>query len=457
MFKRAWHYITRKKLKTVLAFLILFCIGTLLFSGIAVKKAAAISAEKVSESIGSSFSIRNNPQYSMGNSRGAGTVSDQMIREIEELEGVTKCVRRMNGVARLENAKLVEKPELYGPVGGLMEAGFENALVFYGTDDSSMDSFFRMETIRLSEGRHITAEDTYTSMIHEDFAKANGLALGDELIFLPYENDYDNQNPATEPVRTTIVGLFEGETAILVSYADELNENIVLTDLQTMCTLYGTDKEQALYDYATFYTKDSGTMEQVMKEAMELEGDWVSYQLLSESRKFQTLGDSAIMLEALVDQLLIGTFAVGALILGLFLFLWIHGRVQETGIFLALGISKLSVILQYITELLLIAVLAVGMSYFAGQAAARSVGNLFIEQSSEQAVGEATGGMGAMLGTDVETTMLIKTIDDLQITVEAADVLAVAGLEAMVIIVAVLASSIPILKMKPREILSKMS
>ncbi len=455
MLKRAWLYITRKKLKTCIMFLILFGIGTLLFSGIAVKKAAGISTEKVNQRIGTSFSIRNNLQYNLGTSRGSGNVPSDMIKSIEELDGVTKCVRRMAGVARFKNAELVEKPEAYGPYGELMEEEYKNALVFYSTSDSAYDVLFQMESISLSDGRHLQEDDEYTSLVHEDFAKANGLELGDKLIFMPFEDDYDNYNPATEPIETEIVGFFTGENATQVSYASELNENIILTDLQTMCAIYGVEKENASYDYATFFTENPKVMERVMKSAMEGGGDWINYELLSNGQKFKALADSADLLNGLVDKLLIGTFIVGALIVALVLFLWIQGRIKETGIMMALGISKSSIIFQYITELFIIAIVSIVLSFFAGQAVAQSIGDIFVQQSSESAVDTATGGMGAMLGADAETHMLIKTVDDIEVNVEVSDMIIVFVLEMLVIVVAVLVSSIPVMRLKPREILAK--
>lgn len=57
MMKRAWLYVTRKKSKTLLMFLILFGIATATVSGIAIKKATIDAREQVNASINASFAI----------------------------------------------------------------------------------------------------------------------------------------------------------------------------------------------------------------------------------------------------------------------------------------------------------------------------------------------------------------------------------------------------------------
>ncbi len=457
MFSRAWRYIIRKKAKSLIMLLVMFAISTLLFSGIAVKKASDMQSDNIDENIGVSFSIRNNLQYNLGTQSGRGNVPAEMINNIEAIDGVNKCVRKMTATARMNNALLVEKPESYGPYGQLMEEEYRNAVMFYGTSNSSLDSLFLMDSIELCKGRHLTENDCYVSLIHEDFAKENGFDIGDKLIFSPFEGDYDNHNPAQNPVETEIVGFFKGENTAQVSYADELNENIIMTDLQTVYTLYGVDENNAIYEYATFFTESETARRNAMTSALNTDGDWLSFELLSDSQKYKALSDSALLLGNMVDKLLIATFSVTLIVITLVIFLWIRERTHETGIFMSLGISKASIVFQYIAELAMITVVAIALAFFASKGVAQYIGNSFVESSSQSAVETAVDGAGGMLGADAETQTLIKTVDNISVNVKLSDVIVVFALQMAVVFFAVCVCSIPLFKLKPRQILSKLS
>lgn len=449
MLKQAWYYITRKWWKSLIVLLILLSIGTLLFSGFAVKRAADIATDSIEESVGGSFSLRNNFQYNMGSFEGGGNVPAAMAEGLARLDGVEKYAKRMVGVAELLNAKTVTKPD--APA---VEPEYESIMQFYGSNNSALDTLFQMESIKLCDGRHLKDEDRHAVLIHRYFAQANGLELGDTLKLSPYDRGNGHTGQGVEAV---IVGLFEGENPNKVNYADELTENIVISDLQTIYTLYGMDKNSAVYDNVTYYLKAGADLDAVMESALKTEGDWVSYQLLSGGDKFKAYKESARILNELIDKLIIGAFVGGAVMIGLIMVLWLRGRVKETGIKLALGISKGAIIGQYLIELLVISVLALSLACFAGQTAAVAIGDSFVAQAGETALESATGGSSIMVGADTETGLIFKTVDELDIAIGARDMAAVGGLVAAVIVGAALISSLPFLLMKPGKVLGKIS
>ena len=60
---------------------------------------------------------------------------------------------------------------------------------------------------------------------------------------------------ADETVEVTIKGLFSGQNKAAVTYAQELYENTLITDLDTVAKLYGNTVETATYEDATFFAK----------------------------------------------------------------------------------------------------------------------------------------------------------------------------------------------------------
>ncbi len=454
MIRRAWHFITRKYTKSILMLLILFAISTLLISGITIRKAVLEARESVDDSIGASFTLRDNIQYSMGTARGTGTVPMSLIEQVKKISGVTDTALRMNCLTRLDNAVLFDNPKNPGAMYMPLEENYKNALAFYGVNQSEQDTLFRLETIRLSQGRHLQENDCFKSLVHEEFAKLNGLQIGDALVFSPFEDDMDNHNPAKQPIHTEIVGFFTGENLAEVAYANELYENIILTDLETTCALYGVTADTAIYDNATFFATDEKSMKRIMDEALTIDADWRTYQLVSDAQRYQTLQNSAGMLGSTVNGLIYGTFFAGALVLALVLLLWIRSRVNEIAILLSVGISRMSIILQHIAELVFIGVPSLVLAYVFGRTVSGGIAEMMVEQSAANALQEA-GANGMMLGADADTGALTSTIDELAVAVKLSDLAVVGLLLLLVIGLSVLVADIPLMRKKPKDILTQ--
>ena len=125
--------------------------------------------------------------------------------------------------------------------------------------------------------------------------------------------------------------------------------------------------------------------------------------------------------------------------------LWMKERVHEIGVLLAMGFSKAKIIGQHMVEILLIAVLAFAVSYFAGSAAANSIGDFLMESAYEQAAVEQSA------------ESVSSGAAPLIIEVTAPDFLAVCGIGALAALLSVCLSSMPVVLLKPKEILTKMN
>lgn len=454
MIKRAWYYITRKKIKTLILVLVLFVMGTSLISALAVRKAAAVSEKKMLERIGSGFTISNNLLYNWGTSRGEGNVPAEAIDAIRKVEGVTGCLERMNGIAEMENAKLVPLP---GDTGSIEPQEYERVLAFTGENDSSLDKSFTGGVLKLEKGRHLQEGDSNKVLVHEAFAKENGLDIGDTLELSPSAYDAENTNKSGQVVKAEIVGLFSGTNPIRPTMREEMCENTVFSDLETVKQLYAYKEGEEIYQDATFYTKSVSATPAIMKEAKKLDVDWKSYELTQNGSEYVALGESVEILSRMIRLMLGGTIVAGVVVLSFFLFMWVQGRKKEMGILISVGVSKRKIVGQFLCELLLIGMLGLGLSYFGGQAAAKSVGEHFMEQVSEESVDNLNSGLNGMLGADLESAATAQTIDHLDVLIEKEEVVALFLIGAGVIVAAVFVSVIPILRKKPKEILTQMS
>ncbi|OZG69052.1 ABC transporter permease [Bifidobacterium eulemuris] len=454
MVKRAWLYITRKRIKTLVLLLVLFVMGTSLISALAIQKAAAVSEEQMLERIGSGFTISNNLQYNLGTSRGEGTVPAQAIDAICEVEGVTKCLKRMNGIADMENAKLVP---LSGATGWSESQEYERVLAFTGENDSSLDKNFTGGVLKLEQGRHLREGDRNKMLVHETFAKQNGLNIGDVLTLSPSAYDQENDNQSGQSVDVEIVGLFSGTNPIAPTMREEMCENTVFSDLDTVKQLYAYEEGEEIYQDATFYTSSVSATPEIMNKAKKLDVDWKSYELTQNGSDYVALGESVETLGRMIRLMLGGSIIVGIVVLSFFLVMWVQGRKKEMGILISIGISKGKIAGQLLCETLLIGVVGLGLSYFGGQAIAKSIGAFFLERVSQESVANLNNGLGGMLGADLESAATAQTIDHLDVMIGNEEVVALFAIGLVVIMVAVAVSVIPILRKQPKEILTQMS
>ena len=105
--QRAWLYITRKKLKTLILLAILLCMSTIMLSGFAIKHSTDAAAQSLDKTLKAGFTLGNNPRTNPGTARGSGTVSNKDINAVKNLEGVMDYVKRQNATVDFINTKLV--------------------------------------------------------------------------------------------------------------------------------------------------------------------------------------------------------------------------------------------------------------------------------------------------------------------------------------------------------------
>lgn len=459
--KRAWHYVTRKKSKSLLMFLILFGIATASISGIAIKKATVDAREQINQSINASFQLERNIENNRGiGNRGFGNVPASAIDQIRELTNITKYNARITGEAELVDLKKVKLPNSSVQYDGAFTDIYKDFIDLDGNLDSSLDNKFISGVITLTEGRHITKEDTHKVLVHEEFAKLNNLKINDKIYVRASEYasvpSLVGANKGKNALE--IVGLFSGSNKDKATMESELVENAFITDVGTIKTLTGYDDQTIVYQDAKFYVNDPKELPSILKKVNELPIDWTNYQISKTENAYPALTGSLDSMDGLINKMLIGVVVISAIILSLVLAFWINGRIHETGVLLSLGMSKVNIIAQYVVELLIIAVLSFGLSYFSGQAIAQSIGDSMVQQAGEESAMSLQQGFGGMqLGADPESSTISKTLESIDVSISLAEMGYVWLLGGLIIFISVSISSIFIIRLKPKEILSKMS
>ena len=450
VFKRSILYITRKKIKSIIMLFILFGIATAVLSGISIKKAANIARQDSNKDMANTFELQAN---FTGNFE--GTIPENLIDKVSKVEGVKNYDAAIQGAGLdLENVNYI-KPEK-NVVQYNDDYKYEKLFSVEAHKSSEYDTKFISKSLKLVDGRHIVPTDKGKVLIHKALAEANNLKVGDTIKAKKSAGDFNASTLSKNDYDLEIVGIFESSNTERVGHKLEMPENLLITDVDTVKTLYGYSDGNVKYTNATFNTDTD--VDKVTSKFKDIPADWNKYTIVKSEDTFLALSKSFDSLDKIINMVLIGAIIAGIIILSLVLAFWIQGRVHETGILLSIGVSKFNIISQYIIELLLISVLAFGGSYFSSKVISQNIGNTIVSQASKQAVQDVKSGFGGFsLGNDVNSSLATRTVDEIDVKVDVEELIYVYVIGTVIIILSVMASSVSIIRLKPKEILSKMS
>lgn len=461
MIKRAFFYTTRKRGKTLILLLTLFVISTFVLTGLSILVAADQSALSLRQSVGGSIKLeldrdnRQNWTYQQGVGGMlvgyTGTpITDADIGKVMSIKGI----RSYNGVGD-------------GSVFA-MDFSFISGFSFGpGSDYSRLPSvsnseyfnYFRRGAFKLVEGRHITPEDDHAVLISTALAERNGLKLGDTITV---QCCYDAGG--YPDVSLKIVGIYKStldDGGFTTTSTDKRNRLII--DHKAMREIMMHDVIQ--YDNGVeFFVDDPRDIDKIAAQIQKLDLDWSCFKLTVDNTAYEAVASSLTAMQNMVTRLIIGIVIVSIGILALILNMWIKQRTHETGILLSIGVSKVKIVAQYILETLMIAVIAFGLSYFSSGAIAQGTSNLLFSQVAEtQPIPEIETPDDGTEYLDItgqyipyDTSNMVAP-DSIEVHVTAEYLLWVYLLGITICTAAVVLASLPVVKMKPKNILSQMS
>ena len=473
--KRAFLYVARKRGKTILLFAILLIMATFVLTGLSIWKASEAAQLNLRQSLGGKFDIyvdwENSPYVvkeiikdnefdeETGKTSNSFLIystvqpTPEEIAAINSVPGVKYSSARYDVLARFDNLSLFP-----GTVS--VAENLQHRTKVFGVCGTETDELFTTGTLTLTEGRHITSEDQSVAIISGDLAEKNELHIGDYItthIYNPEDDDFTG-----EEMQVQIIGLFTpnvteqlGET---VTTFDKI-QNRIFMDLQTSIKI---NNDEINYGFLAVNVTidDPQNMKQVVSAVKNLPViDWNAFTIEIDNEVYEKAAAPLTTLNELVVTLLVVIIVVSAIILALILTLWTKTRIHEIGVFLSVGIWKSAVIGQYLTEVLLIAVFAFGLSYFTSDAVAGQIGNHLLEQSVqvEQEDNSSSTPSAVDVGADTLIQKPLPTENGIQVSVEPDSLALFYLIGFAIIIVAVSISSITVMRLKPREILSKMS
>lgn len=455
MLKNAISYITRKKLKTLIIFLVILVMATISLISVSIKDATKKASKETFKNITNSFSMQINRRVNPGNPRGGGNLKGEDIKKIASSKNIDSHIKRLLSSGDLVNSKRFETEESNRAYDPEKAEKFKNLVVVTGVNDSTKEDKFVAETFKLIKGRPIKSDDKGKVLVHKNLAELNNWKIGDKIKMKSNIYDANNEKQAKETVDLEIVGIFDGQSRQGASHPQELYENHIITDIHSAAKLYGQTEDTSIYDDATFFVKGDKNIDDVIKEAEKLDIDWNAYNLIKSANNYPQLQASISGVYKIADTLLILTLVFAGALLTLLLFLWINARKKEIGIMMALGVTKTKIIAQFIIELLSIGVFSFIGSYFFANYTAKTIGSQVLNSvTSNLAKKAAQEAASANLAGGPEVDGFHKTLTSLNIDISSENMIYVVIFCIAVILIALMIASIKMLRKHPKELLT---
>jgi putative ABC transport system permease protein len=463
--KRAGLYVIRHKVKSLILLLVLTIIATFVLTGIAIQSSAKDAAKDVRGSVsgkivlGLDTSSKNmkageSTQYGSSYQYNGDTITDETMQAISNTEGVTDY--NASSSAGLFAAAVNFK---YLPVAFDMNIGkFGGNSSMTPTLFSEKFSGFTNGQLELIKGRHIVPEDEHVILISNELAEYNNLSVGDILgLYIDYSDKI---------VDVEIIGIFtgtEGGSAEDFIVASMRPGNQCVVDYTTKNDAYGP--EYSYFDSVDIFVEDPAEIQNVYDRIANLpQVKGKTFTLGIDTEEYEVIANPLESLQSLVSTLIIVISAVSVAVLALLLTIWTRGRVRETGILMSIGINKPKIVGQFILETVLIAVLAFGLAYPSS--------NLIADKSGEFIMGQVVDAQnltdsdsqrnnGSFSASDFDLLSgkpsAENAIKEINVTVTPDYLIWVFAIGTLLIVCAVLIASYTVMRLKPREILSKMS
>lgn len=448
--KRAFLYVSRKKGKTLSLFLLIFIVAVFLVSCFGVLNASERLSKDIRTSLGAAFYIRANTEVSM-NENGETEVRENNVhitqKEIDEImqTGEIRYCNPMNyGFAKSDAIKFIpgDKHTEENSMGKVTALRF-----------SALAPNFTDETAVLAEGKHITEADKGKILISEQLASANHLSVGDVITLThaklgELDGAYIDEIPVkTVSVPVEVSGIYKLniEDASITPTAG-IAENEIYASLDVLEALH--ESESGIYTgEVDFYITDPAKLNDITRNVQRLPSiDWTTHFIRTNDFQYSKIADRLSSLGDLVSILLILVSIVSTAVLTLLLTMRIRGRMQEAGILLSVGISKKQIFAQFLLEVLSVAVFALVLSYIASLGITRFLGYSLFGELQPDLLNEETLITGAKSGIQIENYLKLS----------GTKISLIYLCQCVVVTVSTFVSSILIMRLKPKEILSKM-
>ena len=274
MIKNAIAYITRKRNRTLIIFIILTIVLSCLYSCLTIMKSSNEIEKALYESSNSSISItKKDGKYFNVN----------QFKDIEKIKEIEEKIIQYDGLAKLKDAKVVSGEQRINRED--LSDEFKNVVSLEATNNTKRNILFSSGVFTIKEGKNIGENDKNSIIVHEEFAKQNNLKLGDEveLELLDIE-----KSGKTKSHKFKIIGIFSGKKQeTYTGLSSDFSENMVFVDYSTSQEILNKSENNKIANKILMYSSSAESTDLALNKLKELKIDESKYFVEKDSNAFE--------------------------------------------------------------------------------------------------------------------------------------------------------------------------
>lgn len=344
--KNVCLYIRRNWKKNLIIILVMMVTLVGILSGIGMY-AIAVQGEK------DAFRYNGHAFILYDNENRLGEEEYNKLLEIDSVVGVNDTSEYIVTPNQLENVKdhegevkeTIEPDERYN----------SEVMVLMAEQDISLDSYFYWEkSVSMVEGDFPDAENQGV-IVESRFAELNQLHVGDEISF--------DVNDMDKTCHVKITGIYKVDSDFIVTEDNDMGDAVyVCSPYNTIYTNYKTVAEQLnIEEYNTgaclLFVDSIDNVEATVAKIMEIYGERFSFY---DNYSGYLDGDGRIVtiMKNYAQLILVYAAGIGILVLLIVLSIFAKQYQNECGIYMALGYSRVKILMQYFCSILMMGIMA---------------------------------------------------------------------------------------------------
>lgn len=475
---RSFLSIKSKKGSFLLQSLILTIVTCLILTGLMIQTASNKATALTKASIGSTVTFQSNPaQFLKNASKSKRPTFKSASIKIADAEKLAKLnhVSSYNFIVSTQgnasNFKAIKSSNAsssastngqnrQGPQqGGAMAKMQTGDLSIEGVSSLSALDDFKQGTSSMTSGKTIASSTAKnTAVVNKTLAKENDLKIGSTIKIKSMDKK--------KTVSLKIIGFYKtsSSTSSVANNFTAMNPyNKIYVPYATANKLKGTT---TTIDSAVYTMDDAGHISAFKKAAKSVSGiSWSKYTLVSNNSTYKSLVGSISNIGSFSKNLVYIVTIAGLAIISLMVMMQIRNRKYEVGVLMGIGESKSKIISQFIIEILVAAILAFAVSFSVSQPIASVVSDKLnssysansttsTNQMSGQRGPGGMGGMGGQFGASQPSASAANKLN-LDVLVNTGDIFKTMGIATGIAVLSVLLPSIAVMRLKPKEILTR--
>ncbi|MCX2811720.1 ABC transporter permease [Bacillus sp. ChL18] len=469
--KRAFWSMKEKKGKTFLQLVVFSVICIFVLSGLTIQSAAKKSSELARQQLGGSVTLQADRQKQMAQQQ-----KDGEKRTFESTPISVSDAKKLTSLQHVKNYNFLTtvsaNAESFDAIKSSGESASSGTGRFQGGGRQMISADISIEGVlstallddftggssKITDGRAITKTDAdaKVAVINETLADQNKLKVGGSITV---------SSAADDSVKTKlkIVGIYKTTSSgdDQAQHFSFLNpDNKIYTPYTAAAALKGSDYKNKISS-AVYYMDDAKYIDSFVAAAKKTSIDDKTYTLTTNDQVYQQMAGPIENVASFSKNVVYLVSIAGAVILGLIVMMSIRERKYEMGVLMAIGEKRWKLIGQFLTEILVVAVIAIGIASVTGSLVANQLGNQLLSQQvssaddSKQTSGWGGGEMprgGGLFGQHSSGADVISTM---QVNVSLNDLLILGGIGVAIAVIATLLPSVSVMRLHPKTILTK--